>query len=362
MRFTIDKNKFSEALSLVSAVVPERSAKAILQNFHLTGKEDNTIVLSATDLEIGLTLIVDVENMQDPTDVLLPASRLNALVKGSFSDSLDISVENSIAVIKTKQGRFQVPGQDSQDYPTVSDFKNENVVFIHGDDLADAVQKTVFATHKGDSRYSLNGIYVNIDGSHIEFVASDTFRLSLVKKKIRNPDAFAGDGILLTKGMTTLAKLAAGNDVVEVSLTPTELLAKTSHATVIIRRVEGMFPRYQDVIPAKSDLHFTVDRENFIRSLHSIGLLSSEETKSVVFTASESGLNVSANSENGEGSLDLDAETTEPGIQIKFNYQLLIDALKNVADEKVVVQYKDSDSPARLDSGDFTYVIMPINR
>lgn len=362
MRFSIDKTKFSEALSLVSSIVPERSARAILQNFMLTGNEDNTITLSATDLEIGLKLTLEVSEMQDPGCVLLPAGRLNALVKGSYSDSLDIAIENSTAVIKTKQGRFQVPGQDCQDYPAVPDFNPERALFIHGDDFADAVSKTVFATHKGDSRYALNGIYLNIDSGHIDFVASDTFRLSLVKKKIRNPDAVTADGILLTKGMTTLARLASGNDIVELVLTANELLARTPGATVIIRRVEGMFPRYQDVIPAKSDLHFTVEREELMRSLHSIGLMSSDESRSVVFTTSENRLNISASSENGEGSLDLDAETSEPGIQIKFNYQLIIDALKNIDDEKVAFQYKDSECPARVDSGDFTYVIMPINR
>lgn len=362
MRFSIDKSKFSEALSLIASVVPERSARAVLQNFLLTGNDDNTITLSATDLEIGLKLSLDVQEMQDPISVLLPASRLNALVKGTYSDSLTISVEDNTAVIKTKQGRFQVPGQDSEEYPAVSDFKPEGAVFIHGDDFADAVQKTVFATHKGDSRYALNGIFVTIDGANVEFVASDTFRLSLVKKKIKNPDSVTIDGIMLTKGMVTLAKLAAGNDVVELALTSNELLAKTPGATVIIRRVEGMFPRYQDVIPPKSDLHFIVEREEFMRALQSIGLMSSEESRSVMLNASENVLNISSSSENGEGSLDLDAETSDPGVQIKFNFQLILDALKNIGDEKINVQYKDSDCPARIDSGDFTYVIMPINR
>lgn len=362
MRFDIEKNTFSDALSLIASVVPERSARAVLQNFLLTGNDDNSITLSATDLEIGMKLTLDVQNLQDPTSVLLPASRLNALIKGTYSDSLSVSIENNTANIKTKQGRFQVPGQDSEEYPVVSDFNPEGVVFIHGDDFADAIQKTVFATHKGDSRYALNGIFLSIDNTNIEFVASDTFRLSLVKKKIRNPDSVIADGILLTKGMLTLAKLAAGNDVVELALSSNELLARTPGATVVIRRVEGMFPRYQDVIPQKSELQFTVEREEFMRALHSIGLMSSEESRSVVLNAAETRLNISASSENGEGNIDLDAETSNPGIEIKFNFQLILDALKNISDEKITIQYKDSDCPARLDSGDFTYVIMPINR
>ena len=362
MEFTVNKAAFSEALSLVTMVVPERSARAILQNMMLTGNEDGTITLAATDLEIGIKLGLEVAGMKEPVSVLLPASRLNALVKGTYADEIQITVSDNKAELKTRMGRFQVPGLDVVDYPTIPDFSGEGAVFIHGDDFAEAVQKTVFATAKGDTRYALNGIYVNISENHVEFVASDTHRLSLVKKKIRNPDAVAAEGIMLTKGMTALAKLAAGNDVVEISLTANEMLARTPNATLVIRRVEGMFPRYRDVIPPKSDMHFTVSKEELLRSLHSIGLMSSDESKSVLFSVGEGSVGLSSSSENGEGNLRLDAETTGTGVEVKFNYVFVVDALKNLGDEKVTVQYKDSDNPARIDAGDFMYVLMPINR
>lgn len=362
MHFTVEKNTLSEALSLVATVVPERSARPVLQNLMLTGNDDSTITLSATDLEIAIKITIAAKSMQEPGSILLPASRLNALVKGSFSDELEFSIDNNRAEIKTRQGRFQVPGQDVVDYPAIPDFKADGAVFIHGDDFAEAVQKTVFATAKGDTRYALNGIYLSINEGNAEFVASDTHRLSLVKKKVRNPDNVTADGIMLTKGMTTLARLASGNDVVDLVVTANEMLARTPNAMLVIRRVEGMFPRYNDVIPAKSEAHFAVDREELLRSLHSIGLMSSDESKSVVFSVSAGALNISASSENGEGKLLLDAETTGEPVEIKFNYTFLVDALKNISEDKVTIQYKDADNPARMDSGDFLYVIMPINR
>ncbi len=362
MEFTVKKTPFSEALSLITSVVPERSARVILQNLRLTGNEDGTLTLAATDLEIGLTLTIEVEGMKEPSAVLLPASRLNALVKGTYAEEIHIAIADNKAELKTRMGRFQVPGLDVADYPTIPDFRPEGAVFIHGDDFAEAVQKTMFATAKGDTRYALNGIYVNIGEHAAEFVASDTHRLSLVKKKIRNPDTVAAEGILLTKGMATLAKLAAGNDMVELSMTANELMAKTPNAVLTIRRVEGMFPRYRDVIPPKSEMHFTVSKEELIRSLHSIGLMSSDESKSVLFSIGEGSVMLSSSSENGEGNLRLDAETAGAALEVKFNYVFLVDALKNLADEKVTIQYKDGDNPARIDAGDFMYVLMPINR
>lgn len=362
MDFTINKSIFSEGLSQITSVVPERSARAILQNFMLSGNADNTITLSATDLEIGLRLTLEVTNMHEPGQVLLPASRLNNLIKGSQSDEIHVSINDNRAEIKTKQGRFQLPGMDVADYPAIPDFKTGGAVFIHGDDLVDAVHKTIFATAKGDTRYVLNGIYVSINSHDAEFVASDTHRLSLIKKKVRNPDASIFDGIILIKGMSTLSRLAGGCDTVELNITANELLARTANSILVIRRVEGMFPRYQDVIPPKSEASVTANREDLMRSLHTIGLMASDESKAVLFSISDTGLDISASSENGEGNLHLDAEVVGDGIEIKFNYVFLVDVLKNLSDEKVTIQYKDGENPARIDSGDFMYVIMPINR
>ena len=362
MKFSVATSAFSDMLSLTCSVTPERSARAILQNLRLDGMEGNTIVVSATDLEIGLKISLEVEELSDPVATLLPASRLSSLVKRITAKELMLSIEENKTKIKTKQSNFQLPGADVLDYPIIPDFKPEGAVFIHGDDFADAVQKTVFATAKGDTRYALNGIFVKVFENSIEFVASDTHRLSLVKKKIRNPDNSSYEGILLTKGMATLARLGSGQETVELNITPNEMLAHTPNATLIIRRVDGMFPRYSDVIPPVRDSIATFNREEMIQTLYSIGLMASDETKVVKFSISSGVIEVSASSENGEGTIRLDAEVTGSDLEIKFNYVFLVDALKNMSDDVVSLQYKDADSPARLDSGDFLYVIMPVNR
>ncbi len=362
MEFTIRKELLSDALTLIASVVPERSTKPILQNLKLTGNPDSSITLSATDLEIGITQTLEVTDLKDPLTVLLPASRLNALVKAAFTEVFHIDIQDNKLQVKTKQGHFTLMGQDSADYVTIPEFKPAGAIFMHGDDFADAVQKTVFATARGDTRYALSGIYMNASEQNIDFVASDTHRLSLVKKKIRNPDQTVFDGILLGKGMNILARLAQGMEILELTLTQNELLARTHNASLFIRRIDGMFPRYQDVIPPKRDSKFSVNRDDLQRGLQQIGLMSPEESKSVLFKVTDGNLCLSSQSDNGAGDLNIDAETTGEKVEIKFNYLFLLEALKNIVDPTVTIQYKDDDNPARLDSGDFLYVLMPMNR
>ncbi len=362
MEFTIQKNSFSDALSLIASVVPERSSKPILQNLKLTGNPDSSITLAATDLEIGITQTLEVTDLKDPLTVLIPAGKLNALVKAAFTDDFQVSIVEQKVRVKTKQGQFTLLGQDPADFVLIPEFNPAGAVFIHGDDFADAVQKTAFATARNDTRYSLNGIYLNVSDQAADFVASDTHRLSLVKKKIRNPEQVNFDAILVNKGMNILARLAEGMEVVEIAVTANELLARTHNASVFIRRLEGMFPRYQDVIPPKRDSKFTVNRESLQRGLQQIGLMSPDETKSVLFKVTDGNLCLSSQNDNGEGDLNIEAETTGEKVEIKFNYLFFLDALKHIADANITLQYKDEDNPARLDYGDFVYVMMPMNR
>jgi DNA polymerase-3 subunit beta len=251
MEFSIAKNILSDALSIVSSVVPERSARTDLQNLLLIGNADNTITLGATDLEIGVKITIAVNEMKNPSTILLPASRLSALIKG-LSEDIHFTIADGKAEIKTTQDKFDLAGSDSEGYPAIPEFKGEGTVFIHGDDFIEAVQKTIFATAKGDTRYSLNGIYVDIDGTKVDFVASDTHRLALVKKKLKNPDNVVCSGIVQTKGMVTLSRLAAGQDLIELKLTQNEMLAKTTSAVVYIRLVDGFFPGTRKSSPKRA--------------------------------------------------------------------------------------------------------------
>ena len=361
MEFNITKSSFSEALSLICAITPDRSVRPILQNFKLVLNPDRSLVLSATDLEIGLSLSLRAEKAEGEGSVLLPATRLNNLIKGSVTKEISFKIDENQAEIRTDKGRFHIPGQETTDYPIIPDFKENGSFLMHGDEFSDAVQKTVFAAAKGDTRYALNGIFMNLFEEEIEFVASDTHRLSYIKKKIRNPDKVKSDGIIIIKGMTTLARLATSTDVIKIRLGDNELMAKTENAVLFVRRVEGIFPRYRDVIPAISDSKVSVNREELMNSLNSVGILSPEETHRVVMGLSAKQVFLSGNSDFGEGKIHLEAELEGPELEVKFNYLFLIDALKNMSTEKISLQYKDAGSPVRIDDGDFMYVIMPIN-
>ncbi|MBN2711004.1 MAG: DNA polymerase III subunit beta [Planctomycetes bacterium] len=349
-----------EVLGLLMDVVPSRSAKPVLQNIQIKGNDNGTITLSATDLEIGMRYEMEVDGLQDPDTVLLPGSRLNGLVRDDWANTINFNIENDKAEITSENGKFHLVGQSSDDFPAISDMPTEGVIEMSGAAIVDAVSKTMFSTAKGDTRYALNGILLHIEKKAVEFVSSDTHRLSLVKKESRTGGKNV-EAIVITKGMNSLARLADNEETVKIFLTAHELIAQTSSATMMARLVDGQFPRYKDVIPKDLEKSVSVNRELLIKTLRLSGQVTNEETRSVCISAEADKLVInSSGSESGDGRTEIPAEVDGEGISVSFNFVYLLDVLKTVSDEKITIRFRDSESPARLDIGDFTHIIMPI--
>jgi len=361
MFFSCSRAKLEHALSLLHEVVPSRSSKPILQNVHIQGQDDSSILLSATDLEIGVRYRLEVDDLREPEGVLLPCSRFFGLVRDDWSETIAVHIENNRAEIQSQNGTFQLAGSPDAEFPPIGVLGEKDFVVISGQDVVDAIQKTLFATARSDTRFALNGILLGIDKTTVDFVASDTHRLSLVKKKVKNKGGVKSEAIIITKGMTTISKLASGQEEVRMRLTGHELIAETNAGTVVTRLVDGQFPRYRDVIPKDLGKRITVGKELLAKALRLGGQLTNEDTRSVSLAAGGDRLLVSiTGSEVGEGKIEIDAHIEGGDCAAAFNYLYIVDVLRVLDDNEVTLQLQDSEHPARIDVGDFTHVIMPI--
>lgn len=361
MKFSCSRLKLAEALSMVSSVIPSRSAKPVLQNVQIRGNTDSTITLSGTDLDIGISYTLEVDSLQNPQTALLSAQYLTGIVQEDRSEAVTFEIGSDAAKMITSKGVFEFSVAAEEEFPEIHGLTGEKVIEIPGDALCDAIAKTGFATAKGDSRYALNGICVNIQGEKIEFVASDTHRLSLVSKKIKNFGGAEGQSIVITKGMQELARLAAGEDFVKIQIAGNELVAATSRATLISRLVDGQFPRYRDVIPNESNLKMTISRDELMHSLRLVGKMSNEESHSIHFNAANNRLNISATTGSvGSGRQEIEAQIEGGEVNASYNYIYMIEALKSFNSSQIEFNLKNNESPVRINEGDYIHVIMPI--
>ena len=361
MKFTCSRSILAEALHIVNNVIPSRATKPILQNVQIKGNDNNTITLTGTDLEIGISIILEIDEIIEPETVLVSAHTLQGIISEDKSEIVTFDIKDDVAIMTTSKGEFNFSVAVDEDFPKISEITDENIFEIPGDALADAISKTEFATAKGDTRYALNGICVNILDDSIDFVSSDTHRLSKVNKKINKINVENGKYIIITKGMKELAKLSVGEEVVKIQIHNNELIAKTSNATIVTRLVEGQFPNYNNVIPNEKNVELELNREEIINGLRLVGKMSNEESHSVKFEAANQKLCLSATAGNiGSGSQEYDINITGGEIRTNFNYNYMIDALKSFNSSELILLFKDNDTPVKIEEGDYLHIVMPI--
>ncbi len=133
---------------------------------------------------------------------------------------------------------------------------------------------------------------------------------------------------------------------------------------LVSKLVEGKFPDYQRVIPSGYTKSFSIGRDDWLRSLQRVAILTSDKFKGVRFVLSEDAVKISSTNADQEDAQD-EIEIAYPHgtLDIGFNVSYLLDVLNNLKTEQVTVAVGDSNSSALItlpENQDFKYVVMPM--
>lgn len=384
MKVICDRSALLDAVNLVSGVVASRSPRPQLTCIKFDARKDGdggagTITLSATDAEISIRMTSAQAEVQEEGEALIPADKLRQIVSAEDKDpTLTLDSDGEMTHIRGADAHFKVYGYPPADFPQIPEFPEES-----GDDsftidasvLSTLITRTAFSTARENSRYAINGVLLRREGKKIEMVATDGRRLALAKA---SASKHAGDSpstcIVPTKALTLANKLLGGCDQVQVAVTDNQILFKFDDTdvagiggTVLASNlVDGTFPPYQDVIPKDQDKRATFAVESLGSAVRRAALLTNEESRGVrmAFGKSTQALKISSRApEMGEAEINVEMKSFDgDDIEIGFNPAFIIDALKVLPGEEVMIEMKAPNKPGMIKSGnDFVYVVMPVN-
>jgi DNA polymerase-3 subunit beta len=152
-------------------------------------------------------------------------------------------------------------------------------------------------------------------------------------------------------------------DSVGFQLRDNQVIFHTPDCTLTSNLVEGQFPPYEDVIPKDTDKKMTAATADFMSAIKRASLLTTEESKGVRMHFSKKGLVLTSRSpEAGEATVNFPCKFEGPEIEIGFNPQFLVDALRVVDADEITMEMSAPNRPGLVKAGaNFLYVIMPVN-
>ncbi|MEE9613716.1 MAG: DNA polymerase III subunit beta [Thermodesulfobacteriota bacterium] len=364
MDFIIEKLDFLRVLQRIQGIVDKKSTMPILSNV-LVEAADGKVNIAATDLEIFIKDACPA-TVKKEGSVTVNARKLFEIVKELPESTVAISNgEGERVSIKSGKARFNIMGLPVKEFPSFPPVEDDKLTKVEPDILGEMIDKTAFAVSTDETRYNINGFFLEKDKDILRMVTTDGHRLAMIEKEAANVPGEKKGVILPKKGVTELRKLMEEKEGdFFFGITDKSVTMKKGDTLINVRLIEGDFPDYKQVIPKENDKLVMAERAVLLGSLKRVSILSSDKVKGVKFGLKKGKLTLSSSSpELGDATEEIDVEYDGDELDIAFNARYFLDALEAVGEEKVGIELKDQMSPGILrpkETAGSTYIIMPM--
>lgn len=365
MKFTTEKDGLVKEITTAHEIISSRNALSILSNVLLEAK-DNALTIRATDLKVAFETTF-------PVDVSVPGSTtvfcdkfldiLRSLPSGEIEfEETDDNTFIIRPLFKKIDFRLKTIGADK--YPEVQITSDAPSFEFSQSDFIEMIGQTIFAVSDDETRYFMNGVYVeNVDGK-LTMVATDGRRLSFVS---RGSDAPIGEftGVIVPpKVLSLVRRLVSGEGQLSVSVTDKHVYFAFDTLRISSSLIEGQFPNYNRVIPDEQEYSLTIKREELLEALKRVSLLV-EKSRRIYVGLSDGLLTLNSDeSEIGVAREELSCEYEGPETTLALNYLYLMDPLRVITDEDVAIYFSEPNKAITVYSvprRDYFHIVMPMN-
>ncbi|MHC4264787.1 MAG: DNA polymerase III subunit beta [Planctomycetota bacterium] len=366
MKVIFNRSALVEALSLLTSVVPSRTPKPILRCVRITAKEKEAR-LFATDLEVGIDFSIAEVQVEKDGEAVIPADRLAAIARESADEVLRLEAEETTCTITGSDSQFTIFGHQPEQFPAAPKYDGDPDVKIALANLQQGIEQCLFATAKESTRYAINGVLWEAKGKKLSFIATDGRRLARCRINLTEAADKRMEQIKIivpAKTMSLLDKMdGSEKDVVNVKMAGNQLVISCLNAVISTNLVEGNFPKYEDIIPTDYDKKINLSTELTLSAAKRAALLTSEESRGIKLAIEKGKITFTGRApEAGDARIEMPADYKGEQIEIGFNPQFLIEALRVIRTPDFELELGQSDRPGLIKSGqNFLYVLMPIN-
>jgi len=372
MKINCFQGDLIRGIQTVGSAVAGRATLPILTNILLEAKKEK-IELSATDLEIGIKCSVPAQVKKEGA-ITISAKRFSDIVRELPEGPVEMETEDSQMKISSSGIFFKVLGLPAEEFPTLPKVESENRFSLDSQLLRGMVQKTIFANSRDETRYILNGSYLEMEKDRIIMTATDGHRLATVSHKIEKGPKKKIGAIIPTKALNELNRLleepkkveaTIGENQISFSLDlPTEASAQAGGIILSSKLIEGKFPEYKQLIPKKSVRKLSINREKLLKGVRRAALLADARTGAVELLAYSNKLIIrSQTPQVGEAREEMDIDYSGEEIRTAYNARYILDILKNIFSEEVSLELNEPLSPGVIkpvSDEDYLCVIMPM--
>lgn len=366
MKLVCEQKKLLKGLVIASKAISANNTLQILNNI-LIKAEGQKLYFSATNLEIAVEYYIDAE-IKNEGVLTIPSKIITNYVNFLKDEKIELNAKESNLLINSSNANTEINGLPASEYPSIPKTELNSSFFLDATEFKEAIKKVVFAASISTTRPVLSGIYFNVLDDQLVLVATDSYRLSEKKLKLKNSVKEEIKSIVPAKTVYELLRLIELEEEVqeiEVINSANQILFKIGNILLTSRLIEGIYPDYNQIIPKETKTNIIVNSDDFILTLKRINLFAKENNNNITLETDKKGklkIHTSMTQVGKEESM-VDAEITGEENKIALNSQYLLDILNNLNEKDIILEINEKINPIIIktkEEKDFLHIIMPL--
>ncbi|MGB8955013.1 MAG: DNA polymerase III subunit beta [Tumebacillaceae bacterium] len=375
MKLLIQRSHLVQAIQNVHKAVSSKSTIPVLSGIKMAADKDG-VRLTATDLEIGIETFIPthiedepIMDVIEPGAIVLSARYFADIVKKLPTQQVEIEVkQNYLTIIRAGKSEYNLHGLDHEEFPRLPQVNDQHVFTIQADILKDMIRQVAFSVSTEEIRPMLTGVLFSLKNGHLKFVATDSHRLATREATVEAAPALELSNVIVPgKSLNELARLLPDNDsLIDVVVAENQVLVKMNRTQFYTRLVDGQYPDISRIIPTTFKSGVTVTTKELYNAVERAQLIAKDSDNNLVrFTIKPDQLQITSNSPDvGKVSEVIDGiKMTGDELLIAFNAKYVMDALRVLDSEELVIEFTGSMSPFLLKQPDnprYLYLVVPV--
>ena len=362
MIFTCEKQKILEGISIVQKAITGKSTMPILEGIYIKTNK-STLTLIGSDMDVSIQTSVDA-TIIDEGSIVIDAKIFGEIIRKLPNSTIKIeTIENQLIKITCEKSVFDVVYMNTNEFPELPQINENLKVSVNQNILKNMIKGTSFAIAQDETRPILQGILFEVKNKNLNLVALDGYRLA-VRGEFLDTDIDI-EVVIPGKTLNEVSKILEDvDDIVDITFTNNHILFNLEKTKIISRLLEGKFINYNSLLPQEHKLFVNVNRQELQNAIERASLMAKDgNTNLIKLEVQQDNLIITSNSQLGKVREEISIKLQGEEIEIAFNSKYLLDVLKNMEEDEVVMKMTSSISPCVIEEKDnenAKYLVLPV--
>ena len=343
MKLIFNKTVICDAVAPLMSGVSSKVTVAAAEGILIQAKAPDTCVMTTFDLEKGVRITVPAQVIEEG-EAIISAGKFSSTVRAMEEGDITLTVDDRLtATILCGRSSHTMSALKASDFPEIPRLTAPNGFTLPEKTMKTMISKCLYAMGVNDQRPVLNGLFVSINGTHMDMVSCDSFKMAVCGTETELT-SLSEDGklpentrfILPNKSVSELFKLLDDKDddaVVRIYMSKKNIVFVTDGVTFFSKLIEGEYVDYNRILIKNHRIALFVSREALISALERAALITEEKVAGAVrshvkLIVEGDLLKITASSGAGSSYDELRVAHDGEDIVIGFNNRYLLDSLR----------------------------------